>query len=224
MIMKRGTKPMGKVKIKWSAKFAYALGLLATDGCLSGDNRHIILTSKDKDQLENFNRCLKTNYYIGIKRNGEGKEAFVLQFGDVLFFKFLEQIGITKKKSLTMCKIKIPDKFFWHFLRGCFDGDGCTYSYLDPRWKSSFMFYLSFASSSLNFLKWIQDNVRKKLDIVSHISVSNRPKNIHYQLKYSKYSALKVLEKMYYQSRGMYLKRKRLKIDQSLGNIAFKAL
>ncbi len=219
---KRGPKPKGKVKIMWSPNFAYALGLLATDGCLSNDGRHIILTSIDKDQLDNFNLCLGTNFHIGTKSSGAGKKAYVLQFGDVLLFNFLEQIGITKKKSLTIGEVQIPDVYFWHFLRGCFDGDGCTYSYMDPRWKSSFMFYLSFASSSLKFIKWIQDNVNKRIALTSHVSVSPRPINAHYQLKFSKYSAVKLIEKMYEKSAGMYLKRKRLKIDQSLGMMALK--
>jgi hypothetical protein len=44
--------PQGKVKLEWSAEFAYAIGLLVTDGCLASEKKHIIdLTSKDKEQL-----------------------------------------------------------------------------------------------------------------------------------------------------------------------------
>ena len=54
----RGAKPKGKVKIKWSPNFAYAIGLIATDGCLYKDGRHISLTSLDLEQLHNFNKAL----------------------------------------------------------------------------------------------------------------------------------------------------------------------
>lgn len=51
---KRGPKQKGKVKIEWSADFAYAIGLLASDGCLYNDERHINFTSKDIEQINNF--------------------------------------------------------------------------------------------------------------------------------------------------------------------------
>jgi hypothetical protein len=54
---KRGQKPKGKVKIVWSSNMSYAIGLLTTDGCLSSDGRHILLTSKDKEQLNNFSKA-----------------------------------------------------------------------------------------------------------------------------------------------------------------------
>jgi len=63
-------KPLGKVKIKWSSEFAYALGLLATDGNLSPDGRHFDFTSKDKEQLRNFMKCLGIKVKIGYKISG----------------------------------------------------------------------------------------------------------------------------------------------------------
>lgn len=41
-------KPLSKIKIKWSPKFAYCIGLITSDGNLSKDGRHISFTSKDK--------------------------------------------------------------------------------------------------------------------------------------------------------------------------------
>lgn len=163
--VKPGPKPKGKVKIKWSANFAYAIGLLATDGCLSPNGRHIILTSVDKEQLENYLvKCLNIEVKLGKKTNGHGQTASVIQFSDVLFFDFLQSIGITKAKSLTMGKIAIPEIIPEDFLRGCFDGDGHTYSYWDPRWKSSFMFYVGFTSASKDFIEWIREEIKIELE------------------------------------------------------------
>lgn len=50
-------------------------------------------------------------------------------------------------------------EIFFDFLRGCFDGDGSMYAYWDPRWRSSYMFYVCFASASPRFLEWIQVTV-----------------------------------------------------------------
>lgn len=214
--VRRGPKPKGKVEIKWSSNFAYAIGLLATDGCLSSNGRHIILTSKDKEQLENFLECLKIEVRLGRKIGGSGQTALVVQFSDVLFFKFLESIGMTKAKSLTMSKLLIPEKFFFDFLRGCFDGDGCSYSYWDPRWKSSYMFYISFASGSKKFVSWLQDEIEKKMKIKSHLTASNK-NNPYYQLRYSKYAAVALVREMYSKKNKISLSRKRLKINKSLG-------
>ena len=63
-------RPLGKVKIEWSSEFAYAIGLIVTDGCLYGDGRHINFTSKDREQIENFMNCLGLNIRIGLKYNG----------------------------------------------------------------------------------------------------------------------------------------------------------
>ncbi len=215
---KRGTKPKGNVKIKWSSNFAYAIGLLATDGCLYNDGRHMSLTTKDIEQAKNFVKCLDLKVKIGLKSSGSAKEKkyFHIQFGDVIFYKFLESIGLTKRKSLTIGELDIPASLFFDFLRGCFDGDGCSYSYWDPRWKSSFMFYISFASGSIKFVTWLRKEIDKRLKIRGHIGVSKTRTSSYYQLKYSKYEAIQLTRCMYMNKKGLKLKRKYLKIEKSL--------
>ena len=107
--MKRGPKPKGKVKIIWSPQFAYAIGLLTADGCLSKDGRHIDLTSKDKAQILLFKKCLGLSVKVGNKYSSNGNLAYHAQFGDVLFYKFLMSIGLTPAKSKTIGVIKIPE-------------------------------------------------------------------------------------------------------------------
>ncbi|HBD25201.1 MAG: hypothetical protein A2566_01235 [Candidatus Zambryskibacteria bacterium RIFOXYD1_FULL_40_13] len=215
---KRGPKPKGKVKIKWSGNFAYAIGLLATDGCLSPDGRHITLTSKDLDQLETFMKCVGIKNKIGLTTGQFGRSAFKVQFGDILFVKFLESIGLSQAKSLVLGKIDLPPEYFFDFLRGCFDGDGCSYSYWDPRWRSSFMFYVGFSSGSLSFIKWIREEVKNRLSITGHIT-SAKKKNTYYQLKYAKYEGIKLVRELYKKKSSVCLKRKKLKINESLDTI-----
>ncbi|MEX1086929.1 MAG: LAGLIDADG family homing endonuclease, partial [Candidatus Paceibacterota bacterium] len=119
--MRRGSKPKGKVRIQWSSNFAYAIGLLAADGCLSKDGRHIDVTSNDYDQLENFIKALDIDVKITQKSSGRGYTSWHVQFSDVLFYKFLTEIGITSAKSKTLRKLDIPDEYFFDFLRGEFD-------------------------------------------------------------------------------------------------------
>ena len=83
-----GRKPNNKIRVGWSSNFAYAIGLLVTDGCLSNDGRHIIFVSKDLDQINNFLKCLKINVKIGNIISGDKKSnSYRIQFGDqVIFF------------------------------------------------------------------------------------------------------------------------------------------
>jgi hypothetical protein len=81
------------------------------------------------------------------------------------------------------------------------------------------MFYISFASGSRDFVTWIQDEIYKKLKIKSHVSVSLGRTNPFYQLKYSKYSAIKLIREMYREKERPFLSRKKLKINQSLSTI-----
>lgn len=66
-------KPLEKVKIKWSPEFAYAIGLLSTDGNLSSDGRHINFTSKDRNLVKIFSKCLGVKNKIGKKARAKEK-------------------------------------------------------------------------------------------------------------------------------------------------------
>lgn len=207
-------RPLGKVKIEWSSNFAYAIGLLVTDGNLSKDGRHLDFTSKDIDQLKNFMKCLGIKVKIGTKVSGfTGKKTTHIQFGDVNLYKFLLTIGIGPNKTKTIAKLKIPQKYFFDFLRGHFDGDGTFYSYWDPRWHSSFMFYTEFISASKKHLEWIRDENFKILKIKGHITNGGKST---LQLKYAKKESLKLLAKMYYSNKIICLNRKRKKVEKAL--------
>lgn len=212
---KRGPKPKRTVPIIWSANVAYAVGLLATDGCLSNDKRHIDLTSKDLEQLENFKKCLNVVAPISFKKSGyTGKMTTRIQFSDVGLYRFLQEIGFTPAKTKTINALKIPDEFFFDFLRGHHDGDGYFFSYWDPRWRSSFMFYLAFSSASKEHIMWIQQQLQNILSVKGHCT-KQAIKSV-YQLKYAKRESLKIIRKMYYDKNVVCLSRKRLKIEQGL--------
>lgn len=213
---KRGPKPKEIIKTQWSPNFAYAVGLLATDGCLSSDGLLVDLTSKDREQLKNYSKCLGVKFTIGSKFNGTGDKSLRIQFKNRLFYDFLLSVGLTPRKSLTMGKLNIPDEYFFDFLRGCFDGDGCSYSYWDPRWKSSFMFYVSFASGSISFIRWLQKHILKAIGISGHIAILNNRVNPFYQLKYAKKEGLEIIQKMYYNPDVICLSRKYKKIKKTL--------
>ena len=73
---------------KWSSDVAYAVGLITTDGSLSKDGRHIILVSKDLEQIRTFKRCLNLQNKIGTRKSSYNKNGkyYHVQFGNVNFF------------------------------------------------------------------------------------------------------------------------------------------
>ena len=200
-------------EIKWSTELAYIVGLLATDGNLSSDGRHINFTSKDVQLLKTFKKCLKLKNKIGLKNSGFLKKKYpYIQFGDIILYEWLLSIGLTPNKSKTIDKLKIPNKYFFDFLRGCFDGDGSCYSYWDPRWKSSFMFYINFSSGSLSHLEWIRHRMKGLAGVSGHIKSGKRV----WQLNYAKKEAKRIIPKMYYQKNLPRLKRKHIKLEKFL--------
>lgn len=218
---KRGPKPK-KGKPLWTSELAYAVGLIATDGCLYNDGRHIALVSKDTQQLQNLKKCLGLRVKVGMHHGRKGISSDMnrrVQWGDITFYNFLQDIGVTPKKSLTLGKILVPDELFFDFLRGSFDGDGCFYSYFDPRWKSSFMFYLTFSSASRAHIAWLQKSLYRLADVSGHISISRPRKKREagmQSLRYAKREALLVLRRMYHEHSSVCLTRKRLKIEKAL--------
>ena len=214
---KRGPKPRSVISTRWSPQLAYAIGLLASDGCMSYPSNLVDLTSRDVEQLENYKKCLGISVMIGTKPGGnayKGKKYSRVQFKNVMFYNFLTSVGLTPRKSKTIGALKIPTELFWDFLRGSFDGDGTSYSYWDKRWKSSFMFYTEFISASKVHIDWIREEIYNRIGVKGHIT--GGVKSSVYQLKFAKNDSLKVLNKMYHSPDVICLSRKRLKIEKIL--------
>ncbi|MBA7636722.1 hypothetical protein ES703_44343 [subsurface metagenome] len=207
-------KPKRKEKIKWSSELAYVVGLITTDGNLSIDGRHMVLVSKDIQLLKTFKRILNLKNKIGSRKSDytEKKDCYHVQFGDVVFYKWLLELGLTPNKTKTIGELKIPGKYFFDFLRGHFDGDGSCYSYWDPRWKSSFMFYVVFTSGSLEHLQWLKNRINYFLRIKGYLGTT---KGV-WILRYPKEKSKKIIAKMYHKKSLPCLKRKYKKLTRIL--------
>lgn len=212
----RGPKPKRR-EVRWSSKMAYAVGLIATDGSLSSDGRHIDLTSKDKEQLLNFMYCIDRDIKISKKVGGYSKEPVTrIQFSDVTLYDFFVSIGLTPNKTQTIGALDIPEEFFFDFLRGHLDGDGSFFSYFDPRWKNSFMFYLNFISSSEGHIIWLQESIERICGAKGHHVYTGRKGQKIHNIRYAKADSLKILKQMYRSPESVCLSRKRLKIETAL--------
>ncbi len=214
---KRGRKPKRK-EVSWSPEMAYAVGLMATDGNLSPDGRHLVFVSKDYEQVVNLKSCLRLSASIKSYPT-ERSQGFHyrLQWSDTVLYRFLNSIGLYRNKSLTIGALHVPDEYFFDFLRGAFDGDGSFYSYFDKRWKDSFMFYLCFTTASETHVLWLREVVERLCGVKGHIAKARlRSGNAIYSLRYAKNESIVLLFRLYQCGDSTCLTRKRLKVEGTL--------
>jgi hypothetical protein len=204
--------------MKWNQDKAYAIGLIVSDGSLHKDRPLITFTSKDIDQIHNFQTCLGLDgHRIGSNVSSTGNKSFRIQFTDHTFYKYLIKIGVSPNKSKTISRVRVSYMYFNSFLRGVFDGDGSCFVYKDKRWPDAKSGYISFASGSKTFLLWVQDELFNILNIRGSITTDKVGRT--YQLKFATKES-KILAKYMYSRAKIYLNRKRLKINELLGIIA----
>ena len=208
-------KLQNKVRLIWSSNFAYAIGLIASDGCLNSDQRHIWFSSAEEEMMLNYKKALELSNNIGRYARGGEKEKryYCLTFGDKNFYQFLNRIGITSAKSKTIKSVCIPDEYFSDFLRGLFDGDGTFYTFQDKRWPNSHGYQISFASASRDFVTWLQGRLSNLYSVKGFL---HRGVGV-WDIRYVKGDSIKLYLAMYNKNgaqRILFLRRKYDKITR----------
>ena len=124
-----------------SEEDAYWLGIMYTDGWIRSDANKIGLGSTDLDLIEKWkvytNSPNKIQVKVGKDYIGKSlpdgrtsknvKDFYTLEFSSKKTKENLIALGCMPKKSkILQCPTQeqVEDKFLWHFLRGCIDGDG----------------------------------------------------------------------------------------------------
>ena len=203
------------VDTTWTADLAYAVGLIATDGCVA-DGDHVSFVSADRELVEHLLRCLRKANTVSAFRTRIGGIAYRTQIGDVAFCRCLATIGITPRKSLVLGAIDAPDALFIPLVRGLLDGDGSimnkraradTGRRVDYYWE-----YLQtrFVSASPSHIEWLAARVRTCLGIKGYVAFSRardgrRPQ---YTLRFGKRTSLRLLPVLYADPTAPRLTRK----------------
>ena len=112
---------------EWSPQMAWVLGLLFTDGNISGGS--VLLTSVDMELLEKVKKLLNSSKPIKKRTQSYDKSKHIFEFG---FYREkmrndLNKLGLQERKSLNMVFPDIPEEYMRHFIRGCWDGDGSVF-------------------------------------------------------------------------------------------------
>jgi hypothetical protein len=211
--------------IAWGPAVAYAIGVIATDGNLSSDGRHLSVTSQDQDLLETIRSCLGLTNAITPTFNSAGQRYFRVQWGNRCFLKGLRRIGLTPAKSLTLGALVVPDSYFADFLRGCIDGDGSILTYTDryhTRTKAKYVYErlaVCLVSGSPTFIEWVQATAHRLFGVSgARIRQPQRDGRApQWLLKYGKRESLILLAVMYHAPDVPCLGRKR---DKGLAFLA----
>lgn len=117
---------------------AYVVGLMATDGGLSSDRRHLTFDSGDENLVKTFLACLGRQAIYRTKRTKKGGICYQAQFSDVRFYRWLRTVGVHPRKSLTIGAIDVPDEFIAPLARGLFEGDGHISNFVHAPTRSGF--------------------------------------------------------------------------------------
>jgi hypothetical protein len=203
----RGPVPSGHGDLpeaghEWTPALAYAVGMSASEGCRSSDGRHLTVTSKDVDLLETIKQCLRVTARI---TPAFGSKCYRLQWGDVVMWRWLCDVGLMPAKSLRLGALRVPDVCFPDFLRGCIDGDGSITTYVDryntfksPRYVYARL-YVSLVSASRGFIHWVRTSVERLAGVSGDLSVRHYEKASDvWCLQYAKRDSLILLRWMYY--------------------------
>lgn len=204
----------------WTPEMAYILGYIFADGAIEDVQKssracYLAILSKDLTTLESIKNVMDSQHELykrlpKLNKYTDGKEymsseTFVLRIGSKIIYNDLLKLGVTPRKSLTIPFPKTPKEFFFYFLRGYFDGDGCIHL------KNKKYPLVIFTSGSLIFLEGLLKVTRKFLKLPDQkIYVQCLPeRNPCYRLRFSTFSSLKILEAMYQNlEKAPFLRRK----------------
>jgi signal peptidase I len=223
-IRERGPQPISgeegeQISREWSPDLAYVIGLIAADGNLSPDERHITFISKDRQLHEIYKQCLGIS-----NKTSWSHRSFRTTFGSVVFYQWLLTIGLMPDKTFKMRKIKVPHKYFADFVRGYLDGDGNINVYQDDynarkHQNEKYIYwrlYVRLYSANHPFLKWLQEKIERLVGVKGRIVNHG---DSAYTIQYAKKDSLMFLSWLYYHPDLPCLERKRAQYHDYLAKI-----
>lgn len=200
----------------WTAPVAYAVGLLATDGCVLSTRPITLFTSKDRDLVVLLLRAFEVERPIYTTRSGFGTSAFQTAIYGRDLHDWLISVGVMPRKSLTLGPLDVPAPLLPHLVRGLLDGDGSILSYAHApnreRYPDHQYLRLTtyFHSASRSHIDWLADRLRGlgARGSISFTLGANRTNPV-YRLQYGKHASTRILSVLYAEAGEFALQRKR---------------
>ena len=198
----------------WSRDMAYVIGFFAADGYITINKRggqYWSLDIGDRILIKRIKTAIGSEHKISTRnRNGGKYTTYRLQIGSVDMCEDLRKLGFDERKTKRLSVPYIPQKYFTHFARGYFDGDGNVWSGLIHKNKKTHSLAIQtvFTSCSLDFLKKFSDTL---YTFGVEKGVLRKGKGNYYRLTYSINNSLKLYDFMYNNlgTSTLFLKRKK---------------
>ncbi|MFA4999027.1 MAG: LAGLIDADG family homing endonuclease [Candidatus Paceibacterota bacterium] len=210
---------------KWSPEMAYILGFFTADGSMIKNKRgaHFIeFETIDRDILKKIQKIICPYHKIASRKRSENwSTSYQLQVGSKSIFNDLLSIGLNPRKSRRIVLPRIPKKYFPHFIRGYFDGDGnvtvCVYNRKTRRNKPTRILQSGFVSGSKKFLESIK-NMLLRLGIVrgGTLYYSSGAWRLYFSINDSR-RLYKYMYNSLVEGKSIFLARKKVIFDKYLG-------
>ncbi|MCE7736539.1 MAG: hypothetical protein GPJ54_16780 [Candidatus Heimdallarchaeota archaeon] len=178
----------------WSSEMAYVLGFTFADGNIRRRKTGSVklrICNSDKNVLLQIRKLLKSNHPIYVDKRTY--TDFELNVPRSKIVKDIHKLGMTENNSRTMEFPYVPDKYFFSFVRGYFDGDG----HVEVTGKTGRKIRISFASGSKSFLHTLKSKLENRGIQCSMRTLREGYENESYQV-----SVLKKGRKIFY--KGLY--------------------
>lgn len=200
----------------WSAGFAYAAGLFATDGSISirpNGYANMSFSSKDFELVRTFCECIGITAKIRERRRERWDRTWInyeVSFSSVRLASWYRDIGITPRKSLTLGALRVPDEYIFDTVRGLLDGDGYVARYVDSRGRRCFS--IRFYSASKAHLEWLASRLRARLEVTGALNAMVRRRGLSkrpmYQLSFGREHSIRLAAELYRDAASPRLARK----------------
>lgn len=187
----------------WSAKMAYILGLIFTDGCIS-KNGNISLCINDQELLHKVKYTLESEHNITPSKHQKG--LFIFHFSRKKMVERLKFLGVTPRKSMTIKFPEVPEDYLKDFIRGVFDGNGSVF--FDKR-RPKYPLRSKFISSSESFIQKLKKSL-ESLNMPKRNIYKQKTKNgWSFMIIYAHKDSIKLFNIMYNNCENrLFLERK----------------
>jgi len=232
-VVKHKIRVNDKFFSEWSNEMAWVLGLIYTDGNLSGgfikDTRYkkellmkrVSLSQKEPEILNKVRNLMDCNAKLLHSRRREYKntvagEIYTFTINDEKIYDDLTQLGLMPNKSKIIQFPVIDDQYMRHFIRGCWDGDGSVflqpaYGYTRPKIRASF------TSGSKSFI----ESMAQALEKAGLPKRNIRRDRESYEIRYGDNQCKLLYHYLYHDvSSGQYLERKYKVFEDYFGRLS----
>ncbi len=202
----------------WSPELAYAVGLIATDGCLIKRPRRIDFVTADLQLIQTYASCLARTGRYRAYATPRGSLVYRSRIKDAALYRWLLAIGLTPRKSLTLGALDVPDEHLPHVVRGLLDGDGSVINSVTAadttrRPDGSYQyewFRVQFISASSPHLEWLQERLRIAVGVMGSINGrTSRTGGRIFRLQFGRWESMRLCGWLYSDDNMPCLIRKR---------------